>query len=274
MDVRFYAQYQKQIIEVLSKYLDDCDIDKIKERLLNNTDYYYLTGEKKVITLSTGQKKTIRLSKGSGKTNIYGSLKEEIVRPVCAVRVDYDDYELTADTIIHELIHVASISQKLLPLNKKEHKLGFITSTEEVSDEENAENFNRYDFLNECMTEMIAKFINDNSYEDKYFVIKEDYELEYSRGYFMLAHILLNSFEEDPKEILQSYFNNDVEAFGKILEERTDYNLDELLSLLKIAKDSRYNHEMKKKYKSIIESINSINPLKNEEVIRQYKLMK
>lgn len=263
------------ILKVLRPIFNDSKFMKFIEDRISLCDFYCFNPDDGLNTVKVGEYEsyTLNMQNNGGVTftptcNVYNSF----YRPVCAVRTDDNskNNKFLKDTIYHELVHVISTSQYQIKNSGKLYCLGLFKTQE--TEYENVQN--SYYYLNECLTELIAKYIFDKANKDNYNIVyNHGVESKYARGYFLLAYLLLNRLERNPRELITAYLLNDTESFFSILYDETGLTEKELLKLLDIAQKSLKDFKYEVVFKYQIKKLNRKNKLQNQDVVRQYKLI-
>lgn len=267
---QFYT-FIYDIIKFLSNYIDTEEIEK----KYDEAEYILTDNYNNDIVIGRKVYSKEKIEEYTGVTtfpNIQNMLGFESSSAICLVRNLPNDQEFLKNIMFHELMHVGSSEQQVISRKKLVFKAGLFKIIYNSNFSNYVSNYFRY--LNEAMTELTAKFIYDSIYDTKYKIInfkeKDCIVGVYGKSYFLLAHLLLNYFEENPNILFDIYFNNNIELFENILKKNTNFNLE---SLNKQIIDFQKNpYELDDEYRKIIKNINDKNPLKNEDVIYQYNL--
>ena len=267
--LQFYY-YGMDIMNFVKKYID---ITEMQERY-KNTSYLLTNKEINEYKITENNIIKVKVTKDSGVTVIPLAITNKgfaIVNPVCYVRNIPEDQESVKNLMFHELIHVGSITQKIDDKNQLIrlsgiNKMVFSLDYKDLDLD--------YKYLNEAMTELIAKFIYDKLYDDTYKIVKltEDMVISsgYAKNYFLLAFLLLNYFEDHPDVLFNIYFNNNIDLFEKVLEENTNFTLKKLNKLMNELQENPNGIWINLKYARIMKKIYSKNPIRNKEVIYEY----
>lgn len=261
------------ILNFLSRYIDITNVAKNYE----NAKYILTDNEKNKIKIDSNISVDIEVKKDSGLTTVpivLRTLGFELVNPTCYVR-KMENIDEMKETMFHELMHVGSIYQRILSKEKILYSTGLYNKIYNKT-KNGLAGPEHYLYLNEAMTELTAKFIYDRLYEDKYSIVrlkKNCYKNSiYEKGYFVLAFMLLNYFEDNPKDLFEIYFNNNIKLLDKILRKECKMTLRSLNK--KIVKfQENYNNtdiEIEIEYRKMINQLYKENPLRNENVICQY----
>ena len=266
----------KDILNFLSDYMDIKEIEEKYKR----TKYSLVNKTVNKIEIYKDEFLNVKIPKYAGVTNISYLADEYsfvIVNPICLVRDNLEDQIELRNTMFHELIHVGSISQTLIDKDTLNVKIGLMDTIYKNSKKIVAkEKIKDMTFLNESMTELVAKFIYDKIYEEKYKIRsdKDDKVSDsvYARGYFLLAYLLLNYFEEHPKELFEIYFNNNLNLLEDILLKTWGLNLESLKGNINYVQKGRYKLKAHKDFLNIIYKIDQKNPIRNEDVRYQFNL--
>ena len=257
---------KKDILNYLSNYID------IKEISKRYNEAVYISVEKRVseIKFENIHEFKIELENGAGNTFTTLPIEKDkfiILPTICIVR------NADKNVLFHELMHVGSISQVKNNNGDVIYKSGINKRIHRIEKEDI---YNFYPYLNEVLTECVAKMIYDDIYEDKYSIVKIENEMiitnSYQRGYFLFSYLLLNYFEEHKKELFDIYFNNNVLLLEKIIEENTEYNIKTLDDKMKKLQEKENSLFIELNYKFLLRKLNKKNKLRNKDVIYQSKL--
>ena len=267
-----FKEFIKYILYYLSEYID---ITKIVQRYLN-TKYVLTDNEYNQFKYSEEEYVEVIVKRNSGITvtplsKDTGNIK--IINPICIVRNDAEHQKKLREIMFHELMHVGSTKQELLDNEKLVFKTGLFIQNfkngEAISD-------GKYNYLNEAMTELVAKFIYDKFNDKKYnivSIIDGYYKTSgYEKGYFLLASLFLNYFEDNPKVLYDIYFNNNMKLLKKLFKELTPFNLEEINDLIKRSAENPYDAKLNNSINVLIDEIIDKRPIRNQDVLRQYRL--
>lgn len=269
----FYS-FIDDIINYLSLYIDTTEIEKN----FKNTKYILTNAEKNKIRIYKGEYLDINVQKDAGITVVpvlADNSGFKLINPICYVRNMPFDPEGVKTTMFHELMHVASHKQELLSRYKLLYKTGLYSKIYDANTE-NLDGPEKYEYLNECMTELVSKIIYDKLYNKNYEIVSFDgkeYKASiYERGYFLLAFLLLNYFEKHLDVLFEIYFNNNVKLFQRVLKREFGITLDTLNKKLVEFNEKREDIYVDMEYRKIIKDLNKQNPINNKNVLYQYQL--
>ena len=266
-----FYNYIDDILNFLEKYIDVTEIRK----KYSETRYILTDKEQNMIDVYKNKFISTKVGLNEGVTTVpiyelNGSYK--ILNPICYVRNSENNQELILNVMFHELMHVASIKQTL----ENKETLVYDTGINKRIFRINGKYEEKYDNLNEAMTELVAKVIYENIYGKPYYiVVKKDenrFSSFYEKSYFLLAFLLLNYFEDHLSELFEIYFNNNIELLEKILNENTNMNLEKLDKIVNKLQKNFISPIINSKYRKTIDILNKENPIKNQEVLKEYML--
>lgn len=254
----------------LSEYMDITKIEKQYEEtkyVLTKDELNKIKVDEDIIEIK------IKQTAGATVTPInYTKKGYKMEKTVCFVRQEQEN-SLLKNIIFHELMHVGSTNQELVRKTKLIFKTGIYSKLHKPILFKKSENFL---YLNEAMTELVAKFIYDNLYDEKYKIIEIENKKYsgsvYERGYFLLAFLLLNYFEEHPKELFEIYFNNNIKLFEKVLKENTNFTLKKLNKYVNKIQENLNDFDLYCEYRELIAELEEKNPIRNSEVKKQFEL--
>ena len=269
------------ILDFLSQYMN---INKIEKNY--KSTIYKLTPNKinyipvkiKNSTNFEGYSK-LKVKENTGVTTVPVSKKNKdilLTETICLVRDNAFTEKIQKGIIFHELMHVGSTSQ-----NKVDNKIIVNSGLTKIIYQKRRITKGTRDlcFLNEAMTELVAKFIYDSLYNDKYDIkVKIDDKYMgtiYYRQYFLLAYLLLNYFEDNPEDLFEIYFNNNLNLLEYVLRKTWNITLKELkkgINTLKKSSFSYFENQRNILYRDWIDKINIIKPIKNKNVRYQFNL--
>lgn len=268
----YFKVEQKNIIKILSKY----DTENVIQKRFDFTRCYETNKNKNIFKTYKNMTTELNLKKGEGKFVVpvlADNKKFLITKGILVIRKDLKkEKEHLKMTTFHELIHAASTAQEILDKKTLSVRIGIyetIYKNNKVLEANDV--FEDIDILNEAMTELVSKYIYDQIYGD-YKIVDYKYQSGYSRAYFVLAYLLLNYFEKNPKDLFEVYFNGDLDLLDKILQSECQYNLSYLISDVNFAHFSYDNPIKNAEYREFIKNVNRQNPIKNKSVEKQYLL--
>ena len=275
-ELYFFVKFlEDKIIEVASNFIDTSKI----EESYRNADYIFKDKLINKFVTREGEKFIFMLPANKALTGFIPSLKNnlKVVTPFCAFNTK-TDILYRKGMMFHELMHLGSLKQEQLgegnlKISTGLVKTNFINSDNLIEEEQEIPDM---EYLNEAMTEFIAKFIYDRSYYDEYNIVSKNFLIykisAYEKGYFLIAFLLYNYFEKNPKELFEIYFNNDVELFRKVLNKTWGITLEELRDTINYLQKRIYNIFVNYKFKKCIKKINNKNPIENLNILYQYNL--
>ncbi len=247
--MEFFKSEIEKILNYLSLYMD---IKNIKEKY-DNCNYVLADHENQNIDIC-GIKQNIDLSNIEGLTvNPVYYLNDEFVtlNSTCFINTCRVKKEKMKQVMFHELMHIASTKQYVKDKKIYIIKSGIYYKYNIMYDISNKVISNRSLFLNEAMTELVAKVIYDDIFEKKYVIKEKVGDTIYKSGYIMpytiLAYLVLNYFETNKDILFEIYFNNNIKLFEKILNEKIGISLDVL---------NVKTNECQQPTKSVIEQFN------------------
>lgn len=291
MNKKDYLKEGLVFLKTIAKYLDDEVYEGIEGKLTNTNYYYYGKSKSKD---QNDDKKVILSNKDEIKIEFIGKqyffqmpidIKcSKFFNPICAIKAGKDNI-INRDLKMLQFVNIASSFQGYNDYGQMMYWIGFIEYiNESVYDRltrtcyldckirnQNNNNSFKYSTLNKALAEMIAKFITDQCYDEKYVIYNESYTSHVAKGYFILAHILLKAFEADPTPIMDAFFTNDIEEFEDFLTSNTKYSLDDLLEMLEFANDDFKNYQ---KYVRLMEGLSLENKIENLDVKEQFENFK
>lgn len=264
-----FTIFINDILDYLENYIDIANIYKNYKE----TEYILTSKNISYLNLENGDSYKLFLEEGSGKTILPMLLNEEkfyFGKQRCFVKETSYGEERLKNIMFHELMHVGSRNNYTYGKYDICTKTG-IYSIRLIKNKTNKE----YEYLNEALTEFVAKFIYDDLYSQKYKIIYEYSDKllcsAYEKGYFILAFLLYNYFKENPKDLFEIYFNNNEEFLDNILRKNTIYTLETLNNLIDLFQN-KSNKEINDYYNDLIKNIYYNNPIKNIEIVKQYNL--
>lgn len=264
--------FSTDITNFLSQYID---ISKIAKNYLS-TNCILTNYKLNKIRIAPNDFLEVIVDKDCGVTTVpivFNRFGFKLANPICYVRNMPNDPDGLKNTMFHELMHVGSISQTLISKTKLLYNTGLYSKV--YNSNKNFEE-EKYEFLNEAMTELTAKFIYDKLYDKKYEIITisgQEYKNSiYAKEYFLLSFLLLNYFEEHPNVLFDIYFNNKINLFKKVVADNTCMNFEQLNYKINELHNNPDNFIIDYEYKKTIRKLNRKNPLRNKDVLRQYNL--
>lgn len=267
---KIFINHINNILKYLSNYIDITEITK----RYNSCDYVFLEEDVYKVKIGSEIKEVDFKNKiGSSLSVIYsdkGKLKAS--KTACVIKKDNVPKNIN-NIIFHELMHIGS-TETLIINNNKLIKHSGIQTVEYENIIKTVKIDNNASFLNEALTELVAKVIYDELYEDKYTIVEKInnklYKSKYKLPYFLLSFSLLNYFEKNKKDLFEIYFNNNIELLKEILKRLTNLELDDLINAVNSLENISIIPDL---FKKIINKFDKINPLINEDVRKQYNLL-
>lgn len=264
-----------KILYYLSQYVD---ISKISKNY-DNTQYILTDSEENTIRVDKNKYDKVKVKEDSGVTItpvIYKLKGYKVANQICFVRNLADTAEDIKQTMFHELMHAGASKKEIVNKKNVVYKTGIYTKNYRFTLLNPYESTSKYQYLNEAMTELVAKFIYDKFNDKKYnivSIIDGYYKTSgYEKGYFLLASLFLNYFEDNPKVLYDIYFNNNMKLLKKLFKELTPFNLEEINDLIKRSAENPYDAKLNNSINVLIDEIIDKRPIRNQDVLRQYRL--
>lgn len=261
---------KEKLLRYLSNYFEKEQIEVYKERInkvmmVNDTEC--------IIDINTEPDITDVFLLEKYKTLEYFPVSEEI-KPTFAVNSDIEKYTLKG-LMFKQLVKAAATDVDYI----SEEEIYVKTGIEEFKKNITREQFSiGLKKINDALTLLVTKFIYDETHSEKMWLlynIEESLDdmlaIEYGNEYFLLAFLLLNYFEENPKELLEIYFNNNAALFEKILKEKFYINFELLTYYL--GRATVENNEMTIFCYEKIKELNNIEPINNMDVLYQMNML-
>ena len=264
-----------KILYYLSQYVD---ISKISKNY-DNTQYILTDSEENTIRVDKNKYDKVKVKEDSGVTItpvIYKLKGYKVANQICFVRNLADTAEDIKQTMFHELMHAGASKKEIVNKKNVVYKTGIYTKNYRFTLLNPYESTSKYQYLNEAMTELVAKFIYDKVNDTKYNIVRKSdrgYRVSiYNKGYFLLAFLFLNYFEEHPEVLFDIYFNNNIELFKTILAKKSNLTIDELDDIITKSIQNPDDEELNVKIDLLISQLYRKEPIKNKNVMEQYLL--
>ena len=234
-NVRNFINYLEE-----NKLLKKYQIRKIKKRLRKVR--LSLTKAPYAKVFYDGEENFIPLEDVQG-TTVSGIMKGKLQPQICFINLNGITKEETRQVMFHEMMHAAS---KLIVKEKNNYKFscGLTFAKYETL---------FYNFLNEGLTDIVAKRLYDKIYNRPYNV----FDIEKNISYINTTLIMYNFTENlTDKELFDIYFNNKIDVFEQIVGNKAGIDLATLEHLIQ-----NYKFEY---IESLIEDATSIEKIKEK----------
>lgn len=240
-----------EVLTKVKKRIKDCKFYYYDARVEGSIKYNY-NKEERSITLEPNEGKTLFIPSDLGEDQL-----------ACIVRSDSGNSEMIENNIFNTIIYAMASEQ----ISKDEYRIGFL----EIKNKSGNLKL-KHEKLNSCIVRIIAKYIYDNLYAREYNLVYDNIpRFKYIRSYFYLYFLIGNAFEENPSELFEAYINNDLSAFKKLLKDKLNMSFFELENVIIDIENIPKNKFFDSWVKAKIYTRDSLDPLKNIYVRKQYE---